>query len=227
MESGKFPASGKRQPDHQEKSIKLEKNMTEATKKAPAPQVEEDDFYDDATEAFPSKDDLAPLADQKKNPTTDGRLVAIWAQKNGRDKKANGQGMYDWTESITLVLDDGPDGDQVTDLVGPAPVELNLRHSTSGIQSRLAPRVDGMTKPKRDQDGNIIVPAVSLKFRPMIGRVNTRPSTVQKGGSLAFSIAAPTEEDKVIIEKHKALIKEINQRLEAKAAEVEDGEAFE
>lgn len=202
--------------------------MAEATKTNPATaNVEEEDFYDDATEAFPSKDDLAPLADQKKNPTTDGRLVAIWAIKNGRDKKANGQGMYDWTDSVTLVLDDGPDGDQITDLVGPAPVELTLRHSTSGIQSRLAPRVEGMSKPKRDEAGNIIRPAVPLKFRPMIGRVNTRPSTVQKGGSLAFSIAAPTEEDKAIIQKHKALITEINARLESKASEAEDAEAFE
>jgi hypothetical protein len=187
----------------------------------------EDEFYDEATEAFPSVDDLVPLAD-KKNPTTDGRLVAIWAVKNGEAKTDRpGGGTYGFTETVTLVLDDGPDGDQATDLIGPAPQKLNLRHSTTGIHSRLAPRVEGMSKPKRDEDGTIIAPAVPLKFRPMIGRVNTRPSTKVKGGSPAVSIAKPTEADLAIVRQFEAEIREINAEQEAKASTVADAEAFE
>lgn len=186
----------------------------------------EDEFYDEATEAFPSVNDLCPLADVRRNPTTDGRLVAIWAVSNGSATNQQGK-TYPYTETVTLVLDDGPAGDQSTDLIGPAPQELTLRHSTSGIQSRLAPRVEGMTRPKKDDDGNVLVPSIPMKFRPMIGRINTRPSTVVKGGSLAISIAAPTDADKAIINERKALIVEINQRLEAKAAQVEDAQAFE
>lgn len=185
-----------------------------------------DEFYDDATENFPSKDDLAPLADAKKNPTTDGRLVAIWAVKNGEEVNQQGK-KYAITDSITLVLDDGPKGDQFTELIGPAPVELNLRHSTSGIQSRLAPRVEGMTKAVRNDDNEVIRPSVPQRYRPMIGRINTRPSTVVKGGSLAFSIAAPTEADREIIERHRDLIVEINAKIEQKDAEKADAEAFE
>jgi hypothetical protein len=187
----------------------------------------ENEFYDEATEEFPSVNDLVPLADQKKNPTSTGRLVAIWPLENGESPKSNGTGVYPWTDSITLVLDDGPDGDQATNLIGEAPQEVKLRHSTAGIQTRLAPRLEGMTKPRRHPETKeIIAPAVPQRFRPMIGRVNTRPSTVQKGGSLAISIAKPTKEDEAIIQAHKALIIEINQRLEKKDTEAEDAKAF-
>ena len=162
-----------------------------------------DEFYDEATEAFPSVDDLAPLAD-KNNPTTEGRLVAIWALENGQDKGDNG--MYPWTKTITLVLDDGPEGDQTTELVGPAPVRLELRHSTVGIQTRLAPRVNG--RDKNDQP---------LRFRPMIGRVNTRPSTRYKKGSPAVSISKPTDADKGIVMAHAEQIRSINAELEQAA----------
>jgi hypothetical protein len=184
----------------------------------------EDEFYDDATEAFPSKDDLAPFATAKNS--TVGRLVAVWAVKNGTETNNDGKS-YPWTETVTLVLDDGPDGDQFTDLVGPAPQKLTLRHSTAGLQSRFGPRVDGMTKPKRDEDGTIIAPAVPQKFRPMIGRINTRPSSKVKGGSPAFSISIPTDEDRVIVKRYEAEIREINQEQEAKAATAADAEAFE
>jgi hypothetical protein len=190
---------------------------------AETPSTTGDEFYDDATEAFPSVADLAPLADNK-NPTTTGRLVAIWALSNGTEQGDNGP--YPVTESITLVLDDGPDGDQATELIGPAPVELQLRHSTTGIQSRLAPRVDGMSKPRRAEDGTILAPAVPLKFRPMLGRVNTRPSTKYKKGSPAVSIAKPTDEDRAIVKRYEADIRAINKRLEEKAAAIEDQAGF-
>lgn len=173
----------------------------------------EDEFYDEATEAFPSIEDLVPLANSK-NPDTVGRLVAIWAIENGSSKGENGT--YPWTNTVTLVLDDGPDGDQSTDLVGPAPQKLNLRHSTTGIQSRLAPRVEGTNKA-----------GVPLRFRPMIGRVNTKASTRYKKGSPAVSISAPTEADQAIILAHKDLIISINKELENKANKAEDEAAFE
>lgn len=174
----------------------------------------EDEFYDEATEAFPSVSDLVPLA-HSKNPDTVGRLVAIWAIENGKSKGQSGKD-YGYTETITLVLDDGPDGDQTTDLIGPAPVKLPLRHSTTGIHSRLAPRVEGTNKA-----------GVPLRFRPMIGRVNTKASTSYKGGSPAVSISAPTEADQAIILSHKDLIIQINKEMEAKASQAENEAAFE
>lgn len=185
---------------------------------------QQDEFYDDATEAFPSVDDLAPLA-TNKNPDTTGRLVAIWALENGT---AQGEkGPYSFTETITLVLDDGPDGDQATELVGAAPVELKLRHSTTGIQTRVGPRVEGMSKPKRDADGQIITPSVPLKFRPMIGRINTRAPKNYKNGNPAVSIAVPTDADREIARRYETEIRAINERLEANASKAEDAKAFE
>lgn len=183
----------------------------------------EDEFYDDATEAFPSVDDLAPLA-TNRNPDTTGRLVAIWALENGVGKGEKGP--FPFTETITLVLDDGPDGDQATDMIGAAPVELKLRHSTTGVQSRIAPRVEGMSKPKRDEEGNILAPSVPLKFRPMIGRINTRAPKNYKNGNPAVSIAAPTEADRAIVQRYRAEIVAINEKVEASAGKAEDAQAF-
>jgi hypothetical protein len=173
---------------------------------------EDEEWMDAAKAGFPSMDDLAPLA-SSANPETKGRLVAIWAKENGTAKGENGT--YGYTETVTLVLDDGPEGNQVTELVGPAPVRLDLRHSTAGVHSRLKPRVDG-TNAK----------GVRLRFRPMIGRIDTRASTKYKKGSPAFSIAEPTAEDMVIARKHKDMITAINQELEAAEAKSETEEAF-
>jgi hypothetical protein len=170
----------------------------------------EDEFYDDATSEFPSPEDLCPA--DPKGPVV-GRLVAIWAVENGTAKGENGT--YPYTESVTLVLDDGPDGNLATDLIGPAPQRLDLRHSTTGIQSRLRGRVEGVN-----------AKGVPLKYRPMIGRVNTRPSTKYKKGSPAFSIAEPSAEDRAVIDAHKAEIIAINRELEAKDKAAEDSAAF-
>jgi len=183
-----------------------------------------DEFYDDASSEFPSVDDLSPLA-SSSNPKTVGRLVAIWAKANGTRKGDNGD--YGFTDSLTLVLDDGPEGDQYTDLVGPAPVEVELQHSTAGIHSRLKPRVDGWSKARKDADGNVIAPSVPLKFRPVIGRINTQASTKYKKGSPAFSISEPSEADREIIKANKDLIISINERLATAAEGAEDAKAFE
>jgi len=188
---------------------------------------QDEDFYDDATEAFPSVDDLVPLA-SAKNPDTSGRLVAIWAKENGVAK--GDSGTYGYTETITLVLDDGPDVDQFSDLVGSVadagPIRLDLRHSTTGVHSRLKPRVDGMTKARKAEDGTIIAPAVPQKFRPMLGRLNTKASTKYKKGSPAVSIAAPSEADKAVISRYRDDILAINKELEEKAKGAADAQAF-
>lgn len=196
--------------------------MTESINTA----VADDEFYDEATNEFPSVNDLVPGAHNMIKDTVLGRLVAIWALENGTRKNDSG-GTYEYTDAIVLVLDDGPDGKQVTDLVPAAPWEGKLRFSTAGTQSRLAPRVDGWTKAKKGEDGKVIVPSVPMKFRPMIGRINARPSTKVKNGSPAISIASPEPEDKPTIQKFKADIVEINKRLEAKATAAEDAAAFE
>lgn len=184
----------------------------------------DEQFYDEATDQFPSVNDLVPGANNRITDQVDGRLVAIWAKENGTGQGDNGP--YDWTDAYVLVLDDGPDGDQATDLIPQAPWEGPLRFSTKGTQSRLAPRVDGMTKPVRNSDGEIIAPSVPMRFRPMIGRINARPNQKQKNGSPPIGIAKPSDSDKATVQKHKAMIIEINERMEAKAAEAEEAKAF-
>lgn len=189
---------------------------------------QDEDFYDEASEAFPSVDDLVPHANAQ-NPNTDGRLVAIWAKENGIAKGENGP--YGYTDTVTLVLDDGPMGDQFTDLVpsvaSDGPIRLDLRHSTMGVHSRLKPRVDGMSKAVKAEDGTVLRPPVPLKFRPLLGRLNTKASTKYKKGSPAVSISAPSEQDKAVIAKWADDIRAINKELETKASQSEDAEAFE
>lgn len=186
----------------------------------------EDEFYDDATEEFPSVNDLCPGANNTIKSQVDGRLVAIWAKENGQRKNDSGD-MYGYTDALVLVLDDGPNGDQATELVPAAPWEGPLRFSTGGTHSRLSPRVEGWTKAKKDESGKVLVPAVPMRFRPMIGRINAKPSTKVKNGSPAIGISSPTDEDRPIINRYKADIIEINQRLEKAASEAEDAAAFE
>ena len=185
----------------------------------------EDEFYEDATESFPSVADLIPVANNTIKGEVAGRLVGIWAAKNGMQKKDDGS-TYPYTEGTVIVLDNGPDGDQATDLIGEAPQEVYLRFSTTGTQSRLTNRVEGMTKVKRDEDGKVMVPARPQRFLPMFGRINARPSTKHKGGNPAIGISAPTDADREIIRRYKAEIVEISQRMEAKEHEREEAEAF-
>lgn len=185
----------------------------------------ENDFYDEATDQFPSINDLVPHANNRITEQVDGRLVAIWVKENGIGKGDNGP--YPYTDAHVLVLDDGPNGDQATDLIPAAPWEGDLRFSTIGTNTRLAPRVDGMTPVRRDDTGKVIAESVPQKWRPMIGRINARPNQKQKNGSPPIGISSPTDADKPIIAKHKAAIIDINQRAEAKAKEAEDAAAFE
>jgi hypothetical protein len=167
-------------------------------------QVQE--YYDDANEEFPGKEDLKD------------RLVAIWVTgKKGTRRNADG-GTYPWVETITLVMDDGPDGTFSTPLVGPAPERLDkFQYSQGGLVSRLEPRIS-----KKDGDGNLI-------FRPMIGRINSRKNKI-KGRSDSWSIAAPNEDDKAMIDSEFAeLIKEITaevRELRTAADDSDENQAF-
>jgi hypothetical protein len=166
----------------------------------------QDEFFDEATEAFPGKEDLKD------------RLVAVWVLDRGQDKNTDGK-FYPFVKTITLVLDDGPDGysptsvkdgETVPNLVPPVaedgPQELAIRWSTSGMVARLDPRLGKTTK-------------------PMIGRINSRPNKV-KGRSASWSIAAPTDEDKAVARSHVDAIKAITARIEAEATAKVDAEAF-
>ncbi len=162
----------------------------------------EDEFYDDAQETFPGKEDLKD------------RLVAIWALENGHDTNDRGE-KYPTVQTITMVLDDGPEGYQATvirdgenspnrvpSVQDEGPQEVRLRWSTNGLVSRLAPRVGKTVK-------------------PMLGRINSRPNKT-KGHSASWSISEPTAQDKDTANRYKAAIL-------AKIQEVqqdEDGKAF-
>lgn len=173
------------------------------------PAADEDDFFDAATSTFPAVEHLAPSIPPKFGA---GRLVAIWALENGTSVGNNGP--YAWTQSITVALDDGPNGDQVNDLVGKAPFRVEMRHSTSNIQGKLRGRVTGKT-----QSG------IPLKYRPVIGRVNTQASSANKNVA-AYGLSEPTEADMDIARANRALIVSINKELEEADSKSEDQAAF-
>ena len=171
---------------------------------------QDDEFFDDTTVDFPAVKHLAPGVRQGFG---DGRLVAIWALSNHTGKGNNGP--YDYTESITLALDDGPNGDQHNDMVGPAPFRVPMRHSTGYIQTKLKDRVDGVS-----------AKGVPLRFRPLIGRVNTQASK-NNADVAAFGLEPKADSDTPTVMKYKDLIVSINKELEAKATKAEDDSAFE
>lgn len=177
-----------------------------AAETTPAVTAEDEEWMDGAKAAFPSVENLAPSVPPAYGA---GRLVAIYARENGVGKGDNGP--YPYVETITLVLDNGPDGTQFDDLtpeVKGEPVRLELRHSTTGLVSRLKPRVG---KPS----GN----------RPMVGRINTQASSRNKNVP-AYSIAEPTAADMEVARRHKEYIKTVNAELDAAQAKSEDENAF-
>lgn len=157
------------------------------------------ELFDDAKTEFPAKEDLKD------------RLVAIWATgKTGERKSAATGKSYGWVETITLVLDDGPDGSSSTELVPAAPQKLdNFQWSAAGLYSRLSQRVQG-GKPKT--------------FKPMLGRINSRKNSV-RGMADAWSISEPTDEDKAIAVKNADLLRKISAELQA-AQQASDESAF-
>lgn len=178
---------------------------------APAITGEDEEWMDGASATFPKAENLAPSIPPNFGP---GRLVAIWAQETGTRKNDSGK-EYPFVQTLTLVLDDGPDGSQADDVVGSAPVRLeDFQHSTSGLVARLAKRVTGVN-----------AKGVKLKYRPMIGRMNTQASKQNKNVA-AFSISEPTTEDMAVARKYKDMIVAINTELENKDKSDEDAKAF-
>lgn len=184
----------------------------------PQTQGDDDDFYDDASSAFPKVEHLAPSVPPKFGP---GRLLAIWVQAAGKRKNDRGE-FYPYVETVTVTLDDGPEGlsapgwpDEAAATV-PAGVQRldKFQHSTSGLVARLERRLTA-----RNPKG------VLLKYRPMIGRINTQASSANKNVA-AYSISEPTEADRAVIEAHKAMIIAINHELEAADKQAEDDKAF-
>ena len=158
---------------------------------------DDDDLFEPAKSEFPAKEDL-------KN-----RLVAIYPTgKSGTRKSAANDKAYGWVETITVVLDDGPNGDSVTDLVGPAPQVLrNFQWSAGGIFSRVEQK---MTNPS--------VPGT-------VGRINSRPNS-KKGLADAWSISTPTEDEMAIARKFAAQCKAARDEIKAARQQLEDEAAF-
>ncbi len=157
----------------------------------------EEDFFDSATSEFPAKEDLKD------------RLVAIWnTGKTGlRKSEQPGGDPYPYVETITLVLDDGPNGWSATRVDGDpqlvasvaenGPQRLDdFQWSATGIYSRAHKRPVGGA--------------------PMCGRINSRKNKT-KGFNDAWSIAELTEDDKVICRKYVDLFKKISAEMQEKA----------
>lgn len=184
----------------QKQQSRKKQSMTDSTSTA-------SEFYDDATDNFPKVSHLAPSVPPKFG---EGRLVAIWVTGEGKRKNDEGE-FYPYVETVTVTLDDGPDGalsgpgwdPEAEDLVGPGVNRLDkFQHSTGGLVARLTKRLTG-----KDKNG------VPLRFRPMVGRLNTQPSKKNKNVP-AYSIRPCTEAERAIVERHGDMIRAINKELE-------------
>lgn len=184
--------------------------------------AEDEEWMDGASNAFPKAEHLAPVNPPNFGP---GRLVAIWAKSQGTRKNDKGV-VYPFVNTLTLVLDEGPDGRawltgsdgwdaEASSLIPASPVRLDdFQHSTSGLVARLQKRLTGKN-----------AAGVSLKFRPMVGRMNTQASKANSKVA-AFSISEPTADDMVKARKFKDMITAINKELETAATQAEDTAAF-
>lgn len=183
----------------------------------------EDEFYVEAEDEFPVKEDF------------EDRLVAIWPTgKTGtRPSEQAGQDPYPWVETITMALDDGTDPMQVVAiqstppgnrsdkspyLIGPAgsdtSVAENFQWSATGVYSRVEPRLR-----KKMADG------VTPDYRPVIGRINRRKNA-KKGFSDSWSLGKPVEADRAAVKAHEAALRAITARVAATRSEAEDAAAF-
>jgi len=186
------------------------------------------DNFDDAQEEFPGKEDLKD------------RLVLIWVTgKHGiRKSAAPGSKPYDWYETITLVIDDGPnwDGYKIVDdekvpvLVpsvkeeGPQRMD-NFQFTMSGLTARLSQRVHLSPTPAV-VNGPPVVDKPKT-FAPMLGRINSRRNK-QSGFAASWSIAKPTDSDKAIARKPEIskLINEITDELKKAVETPAAGDEF-
>jgi hypothetical protein len=177
-----------------------------------------DDFYDDATDTFPKIEHLAPSLPPNFGA---GRLLAIWVLGEGTRKNDDGE-TYPYVETLTVTLDDGPNGldapgfpPDAAEMVAPGFQRLEkFQHSTGGLVARLQKRLNGRTP-----DGT------PLRFRPMIGRLDTQASKRSKMQA-AYSIKAPTDSDREIVQQYGDEIRAINRELEDAATTGGDTAAF-
>jgi hypothetical protein len=193
------------------------------TKNTPAGEVE--DVFDDAKDDFPAKEDLKD------------RLIAVWATGKHGKRLADGPGArpYAWFETITLVLDDGPnwdgmkidaDGERVANLVpsvaenGPQRLD-GFQWTQSGTTSRIEARV-AMSATVAKVNGDPVYDKPKT-FRPMLGRVNSRKNKTA-GRSASWSIGEPTPEDKVIAREYTELMVQISAELENPPVAASDDE---
>ena len=165
----------------------------------------EDEFFDSATSEFAAKEDLKD------------RLVAIWNTGKTGTRKSEATGKpYEYVETVTLVLDDGPNGWQskrpegdpnlVPSVAEQGPQRLDgFQWSATGIYTRAVKRPIG--------------------GKPMCGRINSKPNKT-KGMSPPWSIAELTDDDRVIVRKHVPLLHSIANELDRAAQKSEDDEAF-
>lgn len=164
----------------------------------------DDELVDEASSVFPGMEDL------------DGRLVGIFALKKGTAEGDSGE--YPFIETVTVVLDDGKDGDKVTELVGPAPQIIDFRHSTGYLVKTLDRRVNGIDQHDRP-----------LWERPYVGRIDSQPSKRNKK-VLAYAIREPEEGDRALYTKgtpgQAALVKG-RDRARSLKSEVDNASAFE
>jgi hypothetical protein len=172
---------------------------------------EDDDLFDAATNQFPSKEDM------------ENRLVLIWPTgKNGTRRSESTGKPYRWYETVTVVIDDGPNGWQaqrsdgdpnlIASVAENGPQTLNnYQWTPGGLVARLESRVtDG--KPNT--------------YKPILGRINQRKNK-NKGMANPWSIAEPTDEDKATARRYTDLIRKTSADLKARVeAGTGDDEAF-
>jgi hypothetical protein len=218
------PARGNRAPENRKKK-KMATNDKAAQTAAPTKSAvtdEDQEWMDGASNAFPKAEHLAPSLPPNYGP---GRLVAIWAKSAGTRKNDQGK-EYPFIQTITLVLDEGPNGQawltgtegwdsEASTLIPAAPVRLDdFQHSTGGLVARLQKRLTA-----KNAQG------IPLRWRPMVGRMNTQPSKANKNVA-AFSISEPTAADMEVARKYKDMIIGINKEVEAAEKSAEDTAAF-
>lgn len=190
----------------------------------------EDEFYEDAQDNFPSKWDF------------EDRLVAVWPTgKTGTRVGENGK-EYPWIETITMALDDGPDGDKGEGLtgdreeflVGPAPAHAEgIQWSAAGVYSRVRPKLGKtMLAEKKDEHGKVVtdrsgqaVMETVVDYRPVCGRINRRKNA-KKGLADSWSLGKPTEEDRVILRAMADDIKKMTAKVKQDFEKSEDQAAF-
>ena len=149
----------------------------------------DDDFFDDAKSEFPAKEDLKD------------RLVAIFAvgPVGNRPSTADPRKSYPYVETVTVVLDNGPDGTSHTALVPEVqdnPIALQgFQWSVAGVVARTKPRV-----------------GTELALRPVVGRINSMKNK-KKGFSDAWSIAEPTDADKETVRKFRAQLLDVREQI--------------